>query len=132
MWHLEKLARRLVDMRDAYSRWSNESLQKCEHETSEESESHSLIGIGNFYVNVLFSDCWFAYSVPLVDQQGQYAGNLNVELKKDGIVFENNTNATSTCSSGSNVVDQGTKFIGFTVIGRDPIDYNFNYLTFAV
>ena len=41
-------------------------------------ESHSLIGVANIYMDVLFHDVKLNYYVPIISQQGEVAGKLQV------------------------------------------------------
>lgn len=41
-------------------------------------ESHSLIGVANIYMDVLFHDVRLNYFVPIISQQGEVAGKLQV------------------------------------------------------
>lgn len=41
-------------------------------------ESHSLIGVANIYMDVLFHDVRLNYYVPIISQQGEVAGKLQV------------------------------------------------------
>lgn len=41
-------------------------------------ESHNLIGVANMYMDVLFHDVRLNYFVPIISQQGEVAGKLQV------------------------------------------------------
>lgn len=41
-------------------------------------ESHNLIGVANMYLDVLFHDVRLNYYVPIISQQGEVAGKLQV------------------------------------------------------
>lgn len=41
-------------------------------------ESHILIGVANVYLDVLFHDVKLNYNVPIISQQGEVAGKLQV------------------------------------------------------
>ncbi len=74
IWNLEKFSSRLTTMRDVHARWSNASDKQCEqfaYEFCESCENHNLIGVGNLYLNALFSDCQFNCMIPIVNQQGE-------------------------------------------------------------
>ena len=44
----------------------------------ESQESHNLIGVANMYMDVLFCDVKLNYFVPIISQQGEVAGKLQV------------------------------------------------------
>ncbi|XP_070271607.1 kinesin-like protein KIF13B [Myotis yumanensis] len=89
-WSLEKLDNRLLDMRDLYQEW-----KECEEDTPvirsyfkradpfyDEQENHSLIGVANVFLESLFYDVKLQYAVPIVNQKGEVAGRLHVEVMR--------------------------------------------------
>ena len=44
-------------------------------------ESHILIGVANMYMDVLFHDVKLNYYVPIISQQGEVAGKLQVNFE---------------------------------------------------
>ncbi|KAM7141429.1 kinesin-like protein KIF13B isoform 1-T1 [Molossus nigricans] len=97
IWSLEKLDNRLLDMRDLYQEW-----KECEEDTPvirsyfkradpfyDEQENHSLIGVANVFLESLFYDVKLQYAVPIVNQKGEVAGRLHVEvMRTSGDVVE--------------------------------------------
>uniref|UniRef100_A0A8C0ZTT5 CAP-Gly domain-containing protein n=1 Tax=Castor canadensis TaxID=51338 RepID=A0A8C0ZTT5_CASCN len=90
IWSLEKLENRLLDMRDLYQEW-----KECEEDTPvirsyfkradpfyDEQENHSLIGVANVFLESLFYDVKLQYAVPIVNQKGEVAGRLHVEVMR--------------------------------------------------
>uniref|UniRef100_H0WIH2 Kinesin family member 13B n=1 Tax=Otolemur garnettii TaxID=30611 RepID=H0WIH2_OTOGA len=90
IWSLEKLDNRLLDMRDLYQEW-----KECEEDTPvirsyfkradpffDEQENHSLIGVANVFLESLFYDVKLQYAVPIVNQKGEVAGRLHVEVTR--------------------------------------------------
>nr|XP_020669064.1 kinesin-like protein KIF13B [Pogona vitticeps] len=88
IWSLEKLENRLVDMRDLYQEWKD-----CEEDNQvmrsyfrradpfyDEQENHSLIGVANVFLECLFYDVKLQYAVPIINQKGEVAGRLHVEV----------------------------------------------------
>uniref|UniRef100_A0A6Q2WZM4 Kinesin family member 13A n=1 Tax=Esox lucius TaxID=8010 RepID=A0A6Q2WZM4_ESOLU len=78
VWTIEKLENKLVDMRDHYRDWKEGVEEKvrggrgCKQPADpfyEAQENHNLIGVAN-------------YAVPIISQQGEVAGRLNVELMR--------------------------------------------------
>ncbi len=51
-------------------------------------ENHELIGVANLLPTSLVSDCTFEYTLPIINQQGDIAGYLKVEIKKDKHYFD--------------------------------------------
>ncbi|KZS16304.1 Kinesin-like protein [Daphnia magna] len=91
IWSLDKLDLKLVDMRDLYNEFKNvDPLNRRENPFLspgsdpfyELQESHSLIGVANIYMDVLFHDVRLNYFVPIISQQGEVAGKLQVELSR--------------------------------------------------
>ncbi|XP_048186272.1 kinesin-like protein KIF13B isoform X1 [Perognathus longimembris pacificus] len=90
IWSLEKLENRLLDMRDLYQDW-----KECEEDSPvirsylkradpfyDEQENHSLIGVANVFLESLFYDVKLQYAVPIVNQKGEVAGRLHVEVMR--------------------------------------------------
>ncbi|XP_036898091.1 kinesin-like protein KIF13B isoform X2 [Sturnira hondurensis] len=90
IWSLEKLDNRLLDMRDLYQEW-----KECEEDTPvirsyfkradpfyDEQENHSLIGVANVFLESLFYHVKLQYAVPIVNQKGEVAGRLHVEVMR--------------------------------------------------
>ncbi|XP_053104938.1 kinesin-like protein KIF13B isoform X2 [Hemicordylus capensis] len=87
IWSLEKLENRLVDMRDLYQDWKD-----CDEDNMvirsyfrtdpfyDEQENHSLIGVANVFLESLFYDVKLQYAVPIINQKGEVAGRLHVEV----------------------------------------------------
>ncbi|XP_036066510.1 kinesin-like protein KIF13B isoform X3 [Oryzias melastigma] len=88
IWALEKLENRLVDMRELYQEWKD-----CDEDNSvmrsyfkradpffDEQENHSLIGVANVFLACLFYDVKLQYAVPIINQTGEVAGRLHVEV----------------------------------------------------
>ncbi|XP_060106089.1 kinesin-like protein KIF13B isoform X2 [Heteronotia binoei] len=86
IWSLEKLENRLVDMRDLYQEWKD-----CEEDNMrsyfrrgdpfyDEQENHSLIGVANVFLESLSWDVKLQYAVPIINQKGEVAGRLHVEV----------------------------------------------------
>ncbi|XP_038164494.1 kinesin-like protein KIF13B isoform X1 [Cyprinodon tularosa] len=87
IWALEKLENRLVDMRDLYQEWKvmdedNPMMRYFKHEDPffDEQENHSLIGVANVFLACLFYDIKLQYAVPIINQKGEVAGRLHVEV----------------------------------------------------
>ncbi|XP_037542008.1 kinesin-like protein KIF13B [Nematolebias whitei] len=88
IWALEKLENRLVDMRDLYQEWKDldednpvmRSYFKRADPFFDEQENHSLIGVANVFLACLFYDVKLQYAVPIINQKGEVAGRLHVEV----------------------------------------------------
>ncbi|CAG9796373.1 unnamed protein product [Diatraea saccharalis] len=94
VWSMEKLDNKLVDMRDMYEEWRRR--QQCSpddplHEEPtdkvldpfyESQENHNLIGVANVFLEALFHDVTLDYHTPIISQQGEVAGRLQVELSR--------------------------------------------------
>ncbi|KAM6915006.1 kinesin-like protein KIF13B [Xenentodon cancila] len=88
IWALEKMENRLVDMRELYQEWKdfdedNPAMRSHFKRTDpffDEQENHSLIGVANVFLACLFHDVKLQYAVPIINQKGEVAGRLHVEL----------------------------------------------------
>ncbi|XP_072250499.1 kinesin-like protein KIF13A isoform X4 [Leuresthes tenuis] len=89
VWTIEKLENKLVDMRDHYRDWK-EDTEETYHKVNgkrcdpfyEAHENHNLIGVANIFLECLFHDVRLQYAVPIISQQGEVAGRLHVELMR--------------------------------------------------
>uniref|UniRef100_H3D2X5 Kinesin family member 13Ba n=1 Tax=Tetraodon nigroviridis TaxID=99883 RepID=H3D2X5_TETNG len=50
----------------------------------DEQENHSLIGVANVFLSCLFYDVKLQYAVPIINQKGEVAGRLHVEVVRVG------------------------------------------------
>ncbi|KAK5880466.1 hypothetical protein CesoFtcFv8_023490 [Champsocephalus esox] len=89
IWALEKMENRLVDMRELYQEWKDfdednavmRSYFKRADPFFDEQENHSLIGVANVFLACLFYDVKLQYAVPIINQKGEVAGRLHVEVR---------------------------------------------------
>ncbi|XP_039753302.1 kinesin-like protein KIF13B isoform X3 [Pararge aegeria] len=92
VWSMEKLENKLVDMRDMYDEWrrrqqrddiiENEIVDKALDPFYETQEHHNLIGVANIFLEALFHDVTLDYHTPIISQQGEVAGRLQVEISR--------------------------------------------------
>ncbi|XP_076128775.1 kinesin-like protein KIF13B isoform X3 [Alosa pseudoharengus] len=90
IWAMEKMENRLVDMRELYQEWKDfdednpvmRSYFKRADPFFEEQENHSLIGVANVFLSCLFFDVKLQYAVPIINQKGEVAGRLHVEVER--------------------------------------------------
>ncbi|XP_059051246.1 kinesin-like protein KIF13B isoform X2 [Achroia grisella] len=98
VWSMEKLDNKLVDMRDMYDDWRRtrtpgddedpeEPSEKALDPFYESQENHNLIGVANVFLEALFHDVTLDYHTPIISQQGEVAGRLQVELSRVGGQF---------------------------------------------
>ncbi|NP_001138546.1 kinesin family member 13B L homeolog [Xenopus laevis] len=88
IWSLEKLENRLVDIRDLYQEWKecdeddpmSRSYFRRADPFYDEHENHSLIGVANVFLESLFHDVKLQYAVPIINQKGEVAGRLHIEV----------------------------------------------------
>ncbi|XP_062379335.1 kinesin-like protein KIF13B isoform X3 [Sardina pilchardus] len=88
IWALEKMENRLVDMRELYQEWKDydddnpvmRSYLRRADPFFDEQENHSLIGVANVFLSCLFYDVKLQYAVPIINQKGEVAGRLHVEV----------------------------------------------------
>ncbi|XP_066532600.1 kinesin-like protein KIF13B isoform X2 [Hoplias malabaricus] len=90
IWAMEKMENRLVDMRELYQEWKDydednpvmRSYFKRADPFFDEQENHSLIGVANVFLACLFYDVKLHYAVPIINQTGEVAGRLHVEVER--------------------------------------------------
>ncbi|XP_034951830.1 kinesin-like protein KIF13B isoform X3 [Chelonus insularis] len=94
VWTMEKLENKLVDMRDMYEEkkyYNNyqrlptakdDGSEKAQDPFYESQEHHNLIGVANIFLEVLFHDVRLDYHTPIISQQGEVAGRLQVEISR--------------------------------------------------
>ncbi|XP_036438074.1 kinesin-like protein KIF13B isoform X2 [Colossoma macropomum] len=90
IWAMEKMENRLVDMRELYQEWKDydednpvmRSYFKRADPFFDEQENHSLIGVANVFLACLFFDVKLQYAVPIINQKGEVAGRLHVEVER--------------------------------------------------
>ena len=76
VWSMEKLDLKLIDMRELYDELKGKNLSsdligiEYPDPFSENTENHSLIGVANVFLNVLFQDVNLDYHTPIISQQG--------------------------------------------------------------
>ncbi|XP_075893594.1 kinesin-like protein KIF13B isoform X4 [Nelusetta ayraudi] len=88
IWALEKMENRVVDMRELYQEWKDfdedNSAMRAYFKRADpffaEKENHSLIGVANVFLACLFYDVKLQYAVPIINQKGEVAGRLHVEV----------------------------------------------------
>ncbi|XP_028999228.1 kinesin-like protein KIF13B isoform X2 [Betta splendens] len=101
IWSLEKMENRLVDMRELYQEWKDYQLNDHDNPVMrsyfrradpffDEQENHSLIGVANVFLSCLFYDVKLQYAVPIINQKGEVAGRLHVEVVRVGGGLEDN------------------------------------------
>uniref|UniRef100_A0AAX7UXX9 Kinesin family member 13Ba n=1 Tax=Astatotilapia calliptera TaxID=8154 RepID=A0AAX7UXX9_ASTCA len=101
IWSLEKMENRLVDMRELYQEWQDYHLNNPDDQAMcpylrradpffDEQENHSLIGVANVFLSCLFYDVKLQYAVPIINQKGEVAGRLHVEVVRVGGGLEDN------------------------------------------
>jgi kinesin family protein 13 len=79
---------RLVDMREVHAMVADKRITLEEIGDTrpdpffEAVESHSLVGVANFYLSALFHGLAFEYYAPIISQTGTVAGKLLVEIQK--------------------------------------------------
>ncbi|XP_024082800.1 kinesin-like protein KIF13A isoform X2 [Cimex lectularius] len=90
VWSLEKLENKLVDMREMYDERKegptpltpDENPAKVFDPFYETQENHNLIGVANVFLEVLCHDVTLDYHTPIISQQGEVAGRLQVEISR--------------------------------------------------
>ncbi|XP_071054782.1 kinesin-like protein KIF13A isoform X3 [Onthophagus taurus] len=92
IWNMEKLENKLIDMREMYDEQKDKDnslkdsiLQSQAYKLNdlfESQENHNLIGVANVFLECLFADVVLDYHTPIISQQGEVSGRLQVELSR--------------------------------------------------
>ncbi|XP_030388492.1 kinesin-like protein KIF13A isoform X2 [Scaptodrosophila lebanonensis] len=89
IWTMEKLENKLIDMREMYQEHKERVINGLDDENAkpqdpfyESQENHNLIGVANIFLEVLFHDVKLDYHTPIISQQGEVAGRLQVEVQR--------------------------------------------------
>ncbi|KAL1139626.1 hypothetical protein AAG570_006606 [Ranatra chinensis] len=115
VWSMEKLENKLIDMRDMYGESKERGIPPVVDENPakvvdpfyETQENHNLIGVANVFLEALFRDVTLDYQTPIISQQGEVAGRLQVELSRVSGSFPQDRmcEAASDSSGGSSGVE---------------------------
>ncbi|XP_049855904.1 kinesin-like protein KIF13A isoform X3 [Schistocerca gregaria] len=113
VWSMEKLENKLIDMRELYEEKKEKGLPledvpaKGLDPFYESQENHNLIGVANIFLEVLFHDVKLDYHTPIISQQGEVAGRLQVELSRVAGSFpQDRTAEAASESSGDSGKDE--------------------------
>ncbi|XP_046672118.1 kinesin-like protein KIF13A isoform X2 [Homalodisca vitripennis] len=90
VWSMEKLENKLIDMREMYDDCREHGIDmtpvdnpaKVNDPFFETQENHNLIGVANVFLECLFHDVTLDYHTPIISQQGEVAGRLQVEVRR--------------------------------------------------
>ncbi|KAG5875309.1 hypothetical protein JTB14_022220 [Gonioctena quinquepunctata] len=88
VWSMEKLENKIIDMRELYEDQNSKDEEdfggelKASDPFFESQENHNLIGVANIFLECLFHDVTLDYHTPIISQQGEVAGRLQVELSR--------------------------------------------------
>lgn len=116
VWSMEKLENKLVDMREMYEEYKEKGLSMKDEPPNgmdpfyESQENHNLIGVANIFLEALFHDVSLDYLTPIISQQGEVAGRLQVELTRTSGVLPQDRicEAASESSADSGQEDDET------------------------
>ncbi|XP_058610876.1 kinesin-like protein KIF13B isoform X1 [Onychostoma macrolepis] len=109
IWSVEKMENRLVDMRELYQEWKDydednpamRSYFKRADPFFDEQENHSLIGVANVFLSCLLYEVKLQYAVPIINQKGEVAGRLHVEVERlSGELEEHETGGSEISPDG--------------------------------
>uniref|UniRef100_A0A069DXT9 Putative kinesin-like protein n=1 Tax=Panstrongylus megistus TaxID=65343 RepID=A0A069DXT9_9HEMI len=115
VWSMEKLENKIVDMREMFEeRKENSQLITAEENPAkafdpfyETQENHNLIGVANVFLEVLCHDVTLDYQTPIISQQGDVAGRLQVEISRiSGILPQDRICETASESSSDSSRDE--------------------------
>lgn len=79
----------------------------------ESQENHNLIGVANIFLEILFHDVRLEYHTPIISQQGEVAGRLQVEIDRISGQFPHDRICESTSeSSGESTSSDTDEYVG--------------------
>lgn len=83
VWSMEQLENKLVDMKEMYHEQQEKGIGFKEPLSSEDmffesQQNHNLIGVANIFLECLFYNVTLDYHTPIISQQGEVAGRLQV------------------------------------------------------
>ncbi|XP_033234797.1 kinesin-like protein KIF13A isoform X2 [Drosophila pseudoobscura] len=143
IWTMEKLENKLIDMREMYQEHKERVLNglplveqfsddeyddkdddnaKPQDPFYESQENHNLIGVANIFLEVLFHDVKLDYHTPIISQQGEVAGRLQVEVERIAGQMPQDRMCESVSESSENSRDEYD----------DPVDPSSNQITCRV
>ncbi|XP_028256905.1 kinesin-like protein KIF13B isoform X2 [Parambassis ranga] len=122
IWSLEKMENRLVDMRELYQEWQEYHVHNQDNPVMrsyfrradpffDEQENHSLIGVANVFLSCLFYDVKLQYAVPIINQKGEVAGRLHVEVIRVGGGLEDNMAGGDETDNNQDIEIQDRKLV---------------------
>ncbi|XP_049818282.1 kinesin-like protein KIF13A isoform X3 [Aethina tumida] len=86
VWSMEKLSNKLIDMREMYENKNRNVMDspdmKWPDPFFESQENHNLIGVANIFLESLFHNVTLDYHTPIISQQGEVAGRLQIEISR--------------------------------------------------
>uniref|UniRef100_A0A1B0CVG8 Kinesin-like KIF1-type domain-containing protein n=1 Tax=Lutzomyia longipalpis TaxID=7200 RepID=A0A1B0CVG8_LUTLO len=105
IWSMEKLENKLIDMREMYQESRIDESKKAMDPFYESQENHNLIGVANIFLEVLFHDVKLDYHTPIISQQGEVAGRLQVEVTR----IAGQMPQDRMCETGSDNSSEGSR-----------------------
>ncbi|XP_055686060.1 kinesin-like protein KIF13A isoform X2 [Lutzomyia longipalpis] len=126
IWSMEKLENKLIDMREMYQEFKDRPMAMAIEEPPEliipdddeedeskkamdpfyeSQENHNLIGVANIFLEVLFHDVKLDYHTPIISQQGEVAGRLQVEVTR----IAGQMPQDRMCETGSDNSSEGSR-----------------------
>ncbi|XP_039484363.1 kinesin-like protein KIF13B isoform X11 [Drosophila santomea] len=129
IWTMEKLENKLIDMREMYQEHKERVLNGLDEDNAkpqdpfyESQENHNLIGVANIFLEVLFHDVKLDYHTPIISQQGEVAGRLQVEIERIAGQMPQDRMCESVSESSGDSRDEYD----------DPVDPSSNQITCRV
>ncbi|XP_065165638.1 kinesin-like protein KIF13A isoform X3 [Atheta coriaria] len=109
VWSMDKLENKLIDMRETYDEKGLDNKEQIDSKIDpfyESQENHNLIGVANIFLECLFEDVVLDYHTPIISQQGEVTGRLQVELTRvSGVLPKDRMCAAGSDSSSESSTD---------------------------
>ena len=88
------------------------SIQQYPDPFYESTENHNLIGVANIFLSALFHDVVLDYHVPIISQQGEVAGRLQVQIERVSGEFPDSSINLDTSDQNSTHMDTSAEDCG--------------------
>lgn len=121
VWSMAIMEQRLADMREAYSEWKagvELTALTVQPFRPERNGCHQLLGVANVFLEVLLHDVRLSYDVPVISQQAEVVGRLQVDLERVSGSFSLQPPALSDSVSSHSADSDGDELVTETVTCR--------------
>ena len=134
VWSMDKMESRIMDMREVHQQVKDsvgvvaDIGVRLKDPFFEAVESHSLVGVANLFLSVVFHDVTFEHFAPIITPEGKVAGKLLLQIKRVEGIFpsdrvgqcDHDSESTSTVLSEDSRSTVGLKIRIIAAVGIPP------------